>query len=132
MTWRRLALGFVTAWFLIGGVFHFTATPAFVSIVPPYAPWPEFWVLFSGVCEIAGAIGVLVPKTRRMAGWALIVLSVCVTPANLEMALHAERYREIGATALWLRMAFQPVLIWIIWWSTRATYANTTPVNTAA
>ena len=36
--WRRLALGFVFAWFFIGGVFHFTATPAFVSIMPPYAP----------------------------------------------------------------------------------------------
>ncbi|MBK6702528.1 MAG: hypothetical protein IPG56_01335 [Caulobacteraceae bacterium] len=54
----------------------------------------------------------------RCARWALIALR-CVTPANLEMALHAERYPAIGAGALWLRMAFQPVLIWIIWWATR-------------
>jgi uncharacterized membrane protein len=117
--WRRLALGFVFAWFFIGGVFHFTATPAFVSIMPPYAPWPVFWVLFTGGCEIAGAIGIWIPKLRRIAGWALIALTVCVTPANLEMALHAERYPAIGAGVLWLRMAFQPVLIWIIWWATR-------------
>ncbi len=117
--WKRLALGFVFAWFLIGGVFHFAATSTFVSIMPSYAPWPEFWVLFTGVCEIAGAIGVLVPRTRRFAGWALIALTICVTPANLEMALHPARYPAIGATVLWPRMAFQPVLIWIIWWSTR-------------
>jgi len=117
--WRRIGLGFVVAWFLIGGTFHFIATPAFVSIVPPYAPWPEFWVLFTGVCEIAGALGLLIPKLRRVAVWALIALTICVTPANLEMALHAERYPAIGAPILWLRMAFQPVLIWIIWWSSR-------------
>ena len=120
MVWRRLGLGLVVAWFFVGGVFHFVATPAFVSIMPPYVPWPVFWVLFTGVCEIAGAIGVLVPRTRRLAGWALIALTVCVTPANLEMALHPERYQAIGATVLWLRMAFQPVLIWIIWRATRA------------
>lgn len=117
--WRRLGLGFIVAWFFIGGVFHFIARPAFVSIVPPYVPDPEFWVLFTGVCEIAGAVGVLIPKLRRIAGLALIALTICVTPANLEMALHAERYPAIGATVLWLRMAFQPVLIWIIWWSTK-------------
>lgn len=128
--WRIGALALVVAWFFLGGVGHFTATDAFTSIVPPYVPYPRFWVLFTGVCEIAGAVGVLIPKLRRFAGLALIVLTVCVTPANLEMALHAERYPMVCATALWLRMAFQPVLIWIIWSVTR--YANTTPVSTAA
>lgn len=118
--WRLLGLGLVFVWFFVGGLFHFIAMLAFVSIMPAYAPWPEFWVLFTGVCEIAGAIGLLVLRTRRLAGWALIALTICVTPANLEMALHPERYPAIGATVLWLRMAFQPVLIWIIWWSTRA------------
>ncbi len=75
--WRRLGLGFIVAWFFIGGVFHFIARPAFVSIVPPYVPDPEFWVLFTGVCEIAGAVGVLIPKLRRIAGLALIALTIC-------------------------------------------------------
>lgn len=116
---KRIGLGFVAAWFTLGGIFHFTATNALVSIMPPYAPWPEFWVLLTGWCEIAGGIGVLLPIVRRWAGWGLMLLTICVTPANLEMALHAERFTMIGAPLLWLRMAFQPVLVWIIWWSTR-------------
>ena len=85
--------------------------------MPPYVPFAKFWVLFTGVAELAGAIGILIPSIRPIAGIGLIVLSICVTPANLEMALHAERY-SIGAPALWARLAFQPVLLWIIWRST--------------
>ncbi len=47
--WRRLGLGFVCAWFLIGGVGHFVVTPASTSIVPPFVPNPRFWVLFKDV-----------------------------------------------------------------------------------
>ncbi len=118
--WRYLGLGLVFTWFFVGGIAHFVATDAVASIVPPYVPYPRFWALFTGVCEIAGAIGILIPRLRSIAGLALIALTVCVTPANLEMALHPARYPTIGATVLWLRMAFQPVLIWIIWASTRA------------
>lgn len=118
---RRLALGFVVAWFAVGGVGHFLFTDAFVSVVPAYAPFPRAMVLFTGVCEIAGALALaLAPDWRRLMGWALIALTLCVTPANLEMAINADRYPAIGAPALWLRLAFQPVFIWIIWWSAKA------------
>ena len=117
---RRLALGFVVAWFGLGGLGHFLLTDAFVSIVPDYVPFARVMVLFTGVCEIGGALVLaFAPALRRPMGWALIALTVCVTPANLGMALNADRYPEIGALGLWLRLAFQPALIWLIWWSTR-------------
>jgi uncharacterized membrane protein len=118
---RTLALGFVVAWFALGGLGHFLFTDAFVSIVPDYVPFARFMVLFTGACEIAGALMlVTTPDFRRPMGWALMALTVCVTPANLGMALNAGRYPEIGALGLWLRLGFQPVLVWLIWWSTRA------------
>ncbi len=118
---RTLARGFVIAWFGLGGLAHFLFTDAFVSIVPQYVPLARFLVLFTGVCEIIGSVVLMIaPRYRRVAGWALIALTICVTPANLEMALNADRYPNIGAFGLWLRLAFQPVFIWLIWLSTRA------------
>ena len=117
---RRLGIGFVFAWFMIGGVAHFVFTDAETAIVPPNVPFARAWVLFTGVCEIAGALSLLGPsRLRLVAGWALIALTICVTPANVEMFMHAERYPHVGAPLLALRLAFQPVLILIIWFSTR-------------
>jgi uncharacterized membrane protein len=116
---QQLGLGFVFLWFALGGVGHFLFTDAFASIVPAFAPFPRFWVLLTGVFEIAGACALLVgPRWRAAAGVGLMILTICVTPANIEMLLHAERY-PVGAPALWARLAFQPILIWIIWRSTR-------------
>jgi uncharacterized membrane protein len=38
-----------------------------VAMVPPSIPNPELMVTFTGFCEVLGAIGLLVPRTRRMA-----------------------------------------------------------------
>jgi uncharacterized membrane protein len=116
---HRLGVGFVFLWFALGGVGHFVFTDAVASIVPAFVPFPRFWVLLTGAFEIAGACALLMgPGWRSAAGLALVALTICVTPANVEMLLHAERYR-VGAPLLWARLAFQPILIWIIWRSTR-------------
>lgn len=108
---------------MAGGIGHFVLTDAFTSIVPPYVPYPREMVLATGLFEIAGALGLLVKRLRPLAGWGLIVLTICVTPANIEMLIHAERY-AIGAPALWARLMFQPVFVWIIWFATLSRPAN--------
>ncbi len=50
-------------------------------------------VQVSGVAEIVGGVGVLVPRTRRLAGLGLIALLAAVFPANLHMARAPERFR---------------------------------------
>jgi uncharacterized membrane protein len=117
---RGLMLAFVTIWFGVGGAAHFVFTNAFASIVPDYIPAPRFWVLFTGVCELAGAGAMLAPaRLRAMAGLALVMLTAILTLANINMALNATNYPNIGAPMLWLRVAFQPVLMLIIWRATR-------------
>jgi uncharacterized membrane protein len=117
--WRMLGRVVVVTWFLLGGIGHFVLTNVFVSVVPPYVPFSREMVYFTGVCEIAGALAVLYKPWRHIAGWCLIVLSVCVTPVHIQMLIEADKYAALSPAVLWGRLLFQPVLIWIIWASTK-------------
>jgi uncharacterized membrane protein len=70
---KVVGLGFVFVWFFVGGIAHFAATDLEMTIVPPYIPWPRMAVLISGVFELLGAFGLLIPSTRRAAGAAAIL-----------------------------------------------------------
>ena len=71
-------------------------------------------VYASGVAELAGAAGVLHPRTSRAAGWWLIATLVAIFPANVHMAIHPERYRGIPRWALLARLPLQGVCIaWV-------------------
>lgn len=116
---KKIGIGIVFFWFFFGGAAHFVATDYFVSIVPPWVPWPLAAVYVSGVLELLGALAVLLPATRALAGVCLIMLTLAVTPANIHMWLHPENFPEVSVTALSLRLVIQVVLLWCIWWSTR-------------
>ena len=106
-----LAIGFVVA-----GTLHFAITDAYVGIMPPWLPWHRGLVLVSGVAEIAGGVGLLVPRTRRAAGIGLVLLLLAVWPANLQMALnaHAAHPSTLAQALLWARMPLQLLLIaWV-------------------
>jgi uncharacterized membrane protein len=103
--------------FMIAGALHFLSPQAYMQIMPPYLPHPLFLLYVSGVCEIAGGIGVLVPRLRRIAGYGLIALLVAVFPANIYMAAN---HLGIAGMALpdwllWLRLPLQALLIAWVW-----------------
>jgi uncharacterized membrane protein len=116
---KLLALGFVFLWFFIGGLAHFVFTDLEMKIVPPWLPGPRLIVLTSGVFELLGALGLLFARTRRAAGWFLMLLTVAVTPANVYMWQHAEQFPTVPYWALVGRLPLQLVLLACIWWSTR-------------
>ncbi len=104
-----MAVIYVTA-----GVIHIRSPAVFEAIVPSWVPFPHETVLFTGACEIAGAIGLMVPRLRWLAGVALAAYAVAVFPANIN---HAVNSISIGGSALgWgyhaPRLAFQPVIVW--------------------
>ena len=100
--------------FVATGVLHFLRPRVYEAIIPRYLPAHRELVYASGVAEIAGGAGVLHSKTRRSAGWWLIATLVAVFPANVEMALHAERFRRIPEPLLWARLPLQAALIaWV-------------------
>ena len=114
---KRVGLVLVFLWFAIGGVAHFTLTELEMRIVPEWIPWPRAAVLVSGVFELLGAAGILIPVTRRAAGIGLFLLTIAVTPANVYMLQHAELF-HIPRWALIARLPFQALLMALIIWST--------------
>jgi uncharacterized membrane protein len=115
----RSALSKLAGPFFIGaGALHFVKPEPYRAIMPPYVPVPGAMVALSGVAEAVGGAGLLVPRTRRWAGWWLVATLVAIFPANLHMALHPERYEQHipgGRVALYLRLPFQLVFIaWVL------------------
>ena len=119
---RLIGLGFVFLWFFVGGIARFAATDIEVRIVPPYIPWPRAAVWVSGVFELLGAVGLLLPRTRRAAGIGLFLLTIAVTPANIYMLQEPELFPAIPIWALWLRLPMQVALLALIAWSTMTTW----------
>jgi uncharacterized membrane protein len=114
---RRIGLGFVFLWFIIGGIAHFAITDVEMKIVPPYVPFARATVLVTGVFELLGAVGLLVGGTRRVAGIGLFLLTIAVTPANIYMLQRADLF-SVPHWALVLRLPLQVGLLTLIAWST--------------
>jgi len=99
---------------------HFTSMKDdLVRMMPPWVPRPRVVVYFTGICEIAGAVGLLIPALNRAAGISLIVFFLAVLPANIHAARAGVTLRGKAATALRLRVPLQ--LLYIAWtcWSTQ-------------
>lgn len=118
MNRSRTLLG---AFFVGAGLNHFIIPRAYRAIVPPSMQDDAArLVTISGVAEIVGGIGVLLPHTRRLSGLGLIALLAAVFPANLHMARASERFPRIPRWALYARLPLQPLMMRWAWRATRS------------
>jgi uncharacterized membrane protein len=101
--------------FIGTGTLHFLKPRMYEAMMPRYLPEHRGLVLVSGAAEIAGGAAVLHPRMRRAAGWWLIATLVGIFPANVEMAVHAERFERLPSPLLWARLPLQAVLIAWVW-----------------
>lgn len=114
---RRSARIALVVFFSVAGILHFIFPRQYASTMPPWLPAHAALVAISGVCEIAGALGLLIPRLRFAAGIGLLLLCVAVLPANVQMWLAA-----MAASKAWwiiclllLRLPLQIPLMWWIW-----------------
>ena len=105
-------------------MFLFTGSSLFTSMKYDFAamipdPLPNgLWVIYlTGVFEIAGAIGLLIPQTRRLAGICLVLLLVAMFSANVNAALNDLRLGGQDPPSLWLRTPMQLLYIGMVWWT---------------
>jgi len=122
-TASRTALRWLLALAYAYAGYRHLATPApFLAITPAWVPAPAFVVAATGVAELAGAVGLTIPRLRRAAGWGLALYALCVWPANFH---HALANVAIGGETLswWYhgpRLAAQPLIIWWALWASGA------------
>jgi uncharacterized membrane protein len=110
----------LAAFWIAAGLNHFRVPAAYESIVPDRLPAPGPLVFWSGVAELAGGLAVLSERSRNpFARWWLLGVLAAVYPANLHMALHPDRYRQIPPWALWARLPLQFLAAWWVWRATR-------------
>jgi uncharacterized membrane protein len=111
----RAALRWLLALIYVAvGIVHLRSAPGFLAIMPAWVPFPLEVVLFTGVCEILGGVGLLIPRLRWISGVMLALYAICVYPANLH---HAFGHAEVSSlpSSWWYhgpRLAFQPVFVW--------------------
>jgi uncharacterized membrane protein len=82
--WRQWGLRVIVALpLLASGPLHFIRTALLATIIPPFFPNRPQLVLFTGVLELAGAIGLLWPRFTRLASACLAILMITIFPANV-------------------------------------------------
>ena len=116
--WAAAVRAGLAVMFCFTAIAHFNAMRGdMVRMVPPWVPFSDFMVTFTGVCEIFGAVGLLLPRARRIAAVALIVFLIAVLPANIHAAINDMTICGKPVTPLLPRIALQILFIALIWWS---------------
>jgi uncharacterized membrane protein len=103
------------------GVYHFAHPAPYIAMMPEALPAHRLLVYLSGAFEIAGGLGLILPQTRRLAAWGLVLLFLAVFPANINMAVNDIPLdgRPLPAWARWGRLPLQAGFIAWAWWYTR-------------
>jgi len=129
----RLSLPAVLLIIILGGagVAHFAKPDFFDPIVPDWMPGSKRLITYaSGVVELAAALLVAIPRTRRIGGWVALITFIGVYPANIQAALDGGMKEMdppfISAAAAWLRLPLQLPLFWLAW---RVAKGTATPAS---
>lgn len=108
---RRLSPYLLSALLAGAGVLHVVRPDFYDALIPPFLPNPRAWTYGSAVLELAAAVAVALPRTRRIGGYATAALLVAVFPANLYSAI------EPGDLPRWAAIARLPLQVPLVLWA---------------
>lgn len=114
---RRAAVA-AGLFFIGAGAMHFVMPARYDAMIPPQLPWPRLWTLLSGALEVAGGVGLLLPRFRKHAALGLAALLLAILPANIHEAVanQASHVLPFPDWYFWLRIPFQLVYVaWVMW-----------------
>ena len=111
-SWQGAAVWALAVMFLFTASAHFTKMKKdLINMVPKALPNPKFLVHLTAVLEVLGALGLLIPATRELAGLCLALLVMAMFPANVYAAMKGVPMRGRSPTPLWLRVPMQLLFV---------------------
>jgi len=117
---KYLSIIIMSIFYINVGIKHFTDPNWFLNIIPPFLSLIGLELVYiSGLFEILFGIMLLIPKTRKLASYGLILLLIAVYPANLYLAFYEEPQKLIGISAFsasWIRLPIQFIFLGFAYW----------------
>lgn len=111
------------------GVAHFVFAKGMTLMLPDFIPYRFELIYFTGVIEIMAAIGLLLPKYRKLTAWLLILFFVVLTPSNIyatmkHVNLQTATFDGNGPGYLWYRIPLQIFFIAWVYFSAVKPFGN--------
>ncbi len=116
---KPLSIYVMGLFYAIVGYKHFQDPEWFIQIVPPILPFKLTLVYISGLFEILLGILLMVPAFQSIAARGLIILLICVYPANIYLALTNGAAMNISPEIAWGRLPFQFVFLGLAYWHSK-------------
>ena len=116
---KKLSIYLMGIFYIAVGVKHFQDPSWFVQIIPPILPYKYELVYLSGFFEILLGILLMIPRFQSTAAKGLIILLICVYPANIYLAQTNGAALGISPFIAWGRLPFQFVFIGIAYWHSK-------------
>lgn len=110
---------------LLTGIGHFIYPAGMALMLPDFIPFKMELIYFTGLIEIAAAIGLLIPRIQKLTAWLLIIFLISIFPANIYAAIHhvnlqTATYDGSGLSYLWFRVPLQILFIgWVYYFGIR-------------
>ncbi len=106
--------------YLAAGINHFRTPEFYYPIIPDYMVYKPLLNTLSGIAEILGAIGLMIPATRKWAAYGIVAMLIAFLPTHIYMITDADKIASAGMQlpvwAAWVRLVvIQPILIWWAW-----------------
>ena len=130
--WKKIPAGNIAmaSMLLFTATGHFLYSRGMALMIPDFIPFKEEIVLFTGLLEIAAAIGLLIPKLRSITGFLLIIFFFMILPANIYAAVKNVDYEKAvytgnGVEYLWFRVPLQLFfIVWVFYFSKPSFYGR--------
>lgn len=117
---RQISLWVMIAVYLAAGINHFVMPDFYYPLIPDYLGNKPTLNILSGIAEIAGAIGLMIPATRKWAAYGIVAMLIAFLPTHIYMITDADQLQSEGFAlpvwAAWVRLLIiHPLLIGWAW-----------------
>lgn len=109
-TRARIGLSF---FFIFTAIGHFIKTEEMAAMLPAFVPNRVAIIIVTGILELLGAIGVWIPRLKRITGWCIMLMLIGFLPANIYSAINHIEFGGHGSGPAYLlvRIPFQLLVI---------------------